>query len=384
MSAERTGPLSGVRVIELAGIGPGPYAGMLLADLGAEVIRVERPGGNPLFDLPHRFLNRGRRSVALNLKADGAAEVILRLVKDADVLIEGFRPGVTERLGIGPDECLAVNPRLVYGRMTGWGQDGPLAQVAGHDITYLALSGALRAIGPAGAPPVPPINLLGDFGAGGMLLAFGVASALFEAQRSGRGQVVDAAILDGTVSLLGMLLGSRANGMWSDERATNLLDGGAPFYQTYECADGEYVAVGAIEEQFYREFAARISGGAKTPMPSRAPEDWPALREWLVARFKTKTRDEWAEVFGDSDACVAPVLSVAEAAKHPHLQARRTYLSVEGEPAPAPVPRFARTPGTAGESQPDSGADTEAVLTEAGYTAEEIKGLVEAGVVATG
>ncbi|MGH3736351.1 MAG: CaiB/BaiF CoA transferase family protein [Micromonosporaceae bacterium] len=378
-----TGPLSGVRVVELAGIGPGPYAGMLLADLGAEVIRAERPGGNLLFDLPHKVLNRGRRSLALNLKADGAAEVVLRLVKDADVLIEGFRPGVTERLGIGPDECLAVNPRLVYGRMTGWGQDGPLAQVAGHDITYIALSGALRAIGPAGAPPVPPLNLLGDFGAGGMLLAFGVAAALVEAQRSGQGQVVDAAIVDGTVSMLGMLLGSRSNGMWSDERASNLLDGGAAYYATYECADGEYVAVGALEDQFYQEFLRRITDGAADEPPSRAPEDAPALREWLAARFRQKTRDEWVAVFGDSDACVAPVLSVAEAAAHPHLKARGTYLGEGDDLAPAPAPRFSRTPGKAGEAQPEAGADTEAVLTEAGFTAEQIKELVAAGVVAT-
>ncbi|MQA26160.1 MAG: CoA transferase, partial [Micromonosporaceae bacterium] len=311
------GPLRGVRVVELAGIGPGPYAGMLLADLGAEVIRVDRPGGQPMFDLPHLFLNRGRRSVALNLKAPGAADVVLRLVAGADALIEGFRPGVAERLGIGPEQCMAANPRLVYGRMTGWGQDGPLARTAGHDITYIALSGALRAIGPAGAPPVPPMNLLGDFGAGGMLLAFGVVAALLEAQRSGEGQVVDAAIVDGTVSLLGMLLGSRAAGVWSDERASNLLDGGAPFYDTYECADGEYVAVGALEEQFYSEFIARLSDGASSPAPSRSPDEWPALREWIAARFRTRSRNEWAEVFGDSDACVAPVLSVAEAAEHP-------------------------------------------------------------------
>jgi alpha-methylacyl-CoA racemase len=384
MSPERTGPLSGVRVIELAGIGPGPYAGMLLSDLGAEVIRIARPGGNPLFDLPHLVLNRGRRSVALNLKAEGAAEVVLRLVTDADVLIEGFRPGVTERLGIGPDECLAVNPRLVYGRMTGWGQDGPWAQVAGHDITYLAVSGALRAIGPAGAPPVPPLNLLGDFGAGGMQLAFGVVAALFEAQRSGQGQVVDAAILDGTVSLLAMLLGSRAAGVWWDERAANLLDGGAPFYATYECADGEYVAVGALEEQFYQEFIARLGEGAESPPPSRAPQDWPALREWIAARFATRTRDEWAEVFGDSDACVAPVLSVAEAAEHPQVKARGSYLGSGRQLAPAVVPRFGRTPGKAGAPRPEAGADTEAVLAEAGYTTEEIKSLVDAGVVATG
>ncbi|MGH3747131.1 MAG: CaiB/BaiF CoA transferase family protein, partial [Micromonosporaceae bacterium] len=244
VKAEKPGPLRGLRVIELAGIGPGPYAGMLLADLGAEVIRVDRPGGQPMAEA-HQVLFRGRRSIAVNLKADGAADVVLRLAQGADALIEGFRPGVAERLGIGPEQCLEVNPRLVYGRMTGWGQDGPLAHAAGHDITYLALSGALRAFGPAGGPPAPPLNLLGDFGAGGMMLAFGVVAALLEAQRSGQGQVVDAAIVDGTVSLLGMLLGMRASGMWSEQRGSNLFDGGAPFYDVYECADGEHVAVGA-------------------------------------------------------------------------------------------------------------------------------------------
>ena len=377
-----SGPLRGVRVVELAGIGPGPYAGMLLADLGAEVIRVDRPGGNPWTDPAHRFLNRGRRSVAVNLKADGAAEVVLRLVERADALVEGFRPGVAERLGIGPQQCLAVNPRLVYGRMTGWGQDGPWAQVAGHDITYLAVSGALRAIGPAGQPPVPPVNLLGDFGAGGMQLAFGIVAGLFEAQRSGRGQVVDASILDGVVSLLGMLLSSRAAGFWSDERGANLLDGGAPFYGVYRCADGEYVAVGALEEPFYAEFIRRISEGAPSPPPSRTPENWPALRDWLTERFATKTRDEWAEIFADSDACVAPVLSVAEAAEHPQVKARGSYLTVDGALAPGVVPRFSETPGAAGPPASNPGADTEAVLTEHGYTSEQIQALVEAGVVA--
>ncbi|MGH3657949.1 MAG: CoA transferase, partial [Micromonosporaceae bacterium] len=261
-----------------------------------------------------------------------------------------------------------------------WGQGGPYAHVAGHDITYLALSGALRAIGPAGAPPVPPLNLLGDFGAGGMLLAFGVVAAVLQARQSGQGQVVDAAIVDGTVSLLGMLLGSRASGVWSDERSANLLDGGAPFYDTYECAGGEYVAVGALEEQFYSEFIARLSDGADEPAPSRAPDEWPALRKWIAGRFATRTRDEWAAVFGDSDACVAPVLSVAEAAEHTHLAARGTY---QADGSPAPVPRFARTPGASGEVDRAVGADTAAVLGEAGYSDADIAALREAGVVAT-
>ncbi|HEX2416619.1 MAG TPA: CaiB/BaiF CoA-transferase family protein [Micromonosporaceae bacterium] len=380
---ERTGPLSGVRVIELAGIGPGPYTGMLLADLGAEVIRVERPGGN--FSVgPHHFLSRGRRSVSVNLKTTGAADVVLRLVSRAEALIEGFRPGVAERLGVGPERCHAVNPRLVYGRMTGWGQDGPLASRAGHDITYLALSGALRSFGPSDAPPMPPLNLLGDFGGGGMMLAFGVVAGLFEAQRSGRGQVVDAAILDGTVSMMGMLLGMRALGLWSDERGGNLFDGGAPFYAVYQCADGEYVAVGALEEQFYANFVTRLRTGPEDEPPTRNdPANWPALREWIGSRFAARTRDEWAEVFSGTDACVAPVLSVVEAAKHPHVQARGSYLH-EGEVlAPAPVPRFDRTPGVAGALAPEVGADTVSVLTDVGYSGEEIAALLEAGVVAT-
>ena len=383
MTEQRTGPLSGVRVIELAGIGPGPYAGMLLADLGAEVIRVDRPSGGWGMGA-HHFLFRGRRSVSIDLKQPGAAEVVLRLVAGADALIEGFRPGVAERLGVGPDECMAVNPRLVYGRMTGWGQDGPYAHVAGHDITYLALSGALRAFGPAGGPPVPPMNLLGDFGAGGMLLAFGMTAALLETQRSGKGQVVDAAILDGVVSLLGMMLGMRANGLWSDERVSNLLDGGAPFYDVYACADGEYVAVGAIEEQFYWQFIERLAADADDEPPSRNdPADWPRLREWIAARFATRTRDEWAEVFGDSDACVAPVLSVEEAAKHPHVAARGSYLTDGDALAPAVAPRFGRTPGSAGQPAPGGGVDTEAVLAEAGYTDPEIKDLIDSRVIAT-
>ncbi|HEX6075790.1 MAG TPA: CaiB/BaiF CoA-transferase family protein [Micromonosporaceae bacterium] len=380
---ERTGPLSGVRVVELAGIGPGPYTGMLLSDLGADVIRVERPGGHFGVGL-HHFLSRGRRSVSVNLKAPGAADVVLRLAARSDALIEGFRPGVAERLGVGPERCQAVNPRLVYGRMTGWGQDGPLAHRAGHDITYLALSGALRSFGPAGEPPVPPLNLLGDFGGGGMMLAFGMVAGLFEAQRSGQGQVVDAAILDGTVSLMGMLLGMRALGLWSDERGGNLFDGGAPFYTVYECSDGEYVAVGALEEQFYAEFVARLRTGPEDDPPARdSPANWPALRQWIGSRFAVRTRDEWAEVFSDSDACVAPVLSVSEAAKHPHVQARGSYLNQGEVLAPAPVPRFGRTPGTAGAPAPEVGADTVAVLTDVGYSGEEIAALLGAGVVAT-
>jgi len=376
----KIGPLVGVKIIELAGIGPGPFAGMMLADLGADVIRVARPGFDG-FDLLHVVLNRGRRSVALDMKAEGAAEVVLKLVESADALIEGFRPGVTERLGIGPRECLARNPRLVYGRMTGWGQDGPLAHTAGHDIAYIALAGALEPIGPADGPPVPPLNLLGDFGAGGLLLAYGVAAALFEAQRSGRGQVVDAAIVDGSASLMGMVLGMRSVGVWHDERGTNLFDGSTPYYSTYECADGKYIAVGALEGQFYDAF---VEGLGVDDLPDRDdPANFPALRERIAGRLRARPRDEWAKVFDGTDACVAPVLSPVEAAQHPHLAARETYVEVDGVLQPAPSPRFDRTPGAVGGKLPESGADTRAVLTEAGYDNTAIDALVAAGVVAT-
>jgi len=377
----RSGPLAGVRVIELAGIGPGPFAGMMLADLGADVIRVERPGGNPMLDPLHRVLNRGRRSVALDLRREGAAEVVHRLVESADALIEGFRPGVAERLGVGPSDCLARNPGLVYGRMTGWGQDGPLAHTAGHDIAYIALAGALEPIGPADGPPVPPLNLLGDFGAGGLLLAYGVVCGLLEARTSGRGQVVDAAIVDGTASLLAMLLGMRSLGLWNDGRATNLLDGGAPYYATYECADGKFVAVGALEAQFYDAFVTRLG---VDDLPDRDdPANYPALRERIAAQFRTRSRDEWAKVFDGTDACVAPVLAPHEAARHAHLAARGTYVEVDGVLQPAPSPRFDRTPGQPGAPQPAAGADTRDVLAEAGYDAAGIEALVAAGVVAT-
>jgi alpha-methylacyl-CoA racemase len=378
-----SGPLRGIRVIELGGIGPGPYAGMLLADLGADIIRIERPGGDPMTALPHRVLHRGRRSVAVNLRQEGAAEVVLRLVESADVLTEGFRPGVTERLGVGPQACLARNPRLVYGRMTGWGQDGPLALTAGHDINYIALSGALQPIGPADRPPVPPLNLLGDFGAGGMLLALGVAAALVEARASGQGQVVDAAIVDGAASLMGMYCGMKANGIWSDRRSGNMLDGGAPYYDTYTCADGKYISVGALEEPFYQALIQGLGLADDAALPNRwDPANWPALRERFAAVFAGRTRDEWAAVFAATDACVAPVLAPEEAAAHPHLTARATYVEADGVLQPAPAPRFSRTPGRIGAPQPKPGEHTDEVLTEAGFTQEEIAELHSAGLVA--
>ncbi len=365
-------PLDGLRVVELAGIGPVPYAGMLLADLGADVVRVDRVGGErPL--VPHRILDRGRRSVALDLKQPRAVEVVLRLVEGSDVLVEGYRPGVAERLGLGPDECLRRNPALVYGRMTGWGQDGPLASTAGHDINYLALSGALDAIGPAGGPPVPPLNLLGDFAGGGLLLVVGVLAAL----RSGTGQVVDATILDGLAGLTSMTLALAAAGQWRPERGHNLLDGGAPFYTVYPCADGRYVAVGAIEEPFYRALLAGL-GLDPAGLPDRTdPANWPDLQAAIAARFAARGRDDWVAVFAGTDACVTPVLTLAEAPDDPHQRARGTYL--DGEPAPAP--RFSRTPGKA-RPAPVPGEHTREILAGCGLSRAEIDDLLRAGIAA--
>jgi alpha-methylacyl-CoA racemase len=377
------GPLAGVRVVELAGIGPAPFAGMLLADLGAEVIRVDRPGGRSTpVDAAHRILGRSRRSVAVNLKHPDGIAVVLRLAGHADALIEGYRPGVAERLGIGPDECLAANPRLVYGRMTGWGQDGPLARTAGHDIDYIALAGALGLVGRSAETPTVPLNLIGDFGGGGMLMAVGVLAALVSARGTGRGQVVDAAMVDGTATLLAMLLGLRNAGAWGP-RGTNLLDGGAPFYDAYRCADGNYVAVGALEDPFYAVLLDGLGLDAGS-VPDRADAAaWPALRQTLAATFASRTRDEWAARFDGTDACVAPVLDPDEAAEHPHLAHRGTYLrDAAGELQPAPAPRFSATPPAAPTPPPEPGADTTAVLTEAGYTEPELAALVETGAVA--
>ncbi|MEU5019551.1 CaiB/BaiF CoA-transferase family protein [Streptomyces angustmyceticus] len=338
------GPLAGLRVLELAAIGPAPYACMMLADLGAEVIRVDRPGQERAFAPWHRILDRGRRPVALDLKDPAGTGLLLRLVDGADVLVEGFRPGVAERLGVGPGACRARNPALVYGRMTGWGQDGPLAQAPGHDINYIGLTGALHAIGPAGGAPVPPANLLGDFGGGGMLLAAGILAALVERSRSGLGQVVDAAIVDGTASLTGMLLAMAQAGQWDADRGGNLLDGGAPFYAVYPCADGGHVAVGALEERFYRALLAGL-GLDGDRLPDRDdPANWPALRREFEERFATRTRAQWAAAFDGTEACVTPVLSLAEAAAHPHHRARGTYRPAPDGVQPAPAPRFARTP----------------------------------------
>jgi alpha-methylacyl-CoA racemase len=371
----RRGPLTGVRVIELAGIGPGPFCAMMLADAGATVLRIDRPAPDGAGASPQRpereFLNRGRQSAVLDLKHPRAVDALLRLVDVADVLLEGFRPGVTERIGVGPEACLSRNPRLVYARMTGWGQQGPLAATAGHDIGYLARTGALHAVGRAGGPPVFPANLLGDFGGGGMVMAYGICAALVERATSGRGQVVDAAIVDGVASLLAMPLMLMARGLWRDERGVNLLDGGVPWYDVYETADGQWMAVGALEPQFY---AALLSGLGLTDLgltdlgltdpPDRAdPRNWPALRALLTARFKDRTRDEWTAIFAGTDACVEPVLSLTEAAADNHLTARQTYLAADGVIQPAPSPRFSRTPGHLSDPAPAPGQHTLEALT---------------------
>jgi alpha-methylacyl-CoA racemase len=356
------GPLGGVRVVELAGIGPAPFAAMLLAELGAEVIRVERPGGGLAFGPPEtELLNRGRRTAVLDLKNPKALQTVRRLVERADILIEGYRPGVAERLGLGPEDCHEVNPRLVYGRMTGWGQDGPLAQSAGHDIAYLAVSGALHAIGRAGGPPQVPANLLGDFAGGALYLVVGVLAALHEAQRSGTGQVVDAAIVDGSAHLTTMLAGALAAGSWKTERGTNLLDTGAPFYDVYETSDGEYMAVGALEPRFYDEFVRLLGITA----PGRDdPRAWPELRKVIAEAFATRTQAQWTEIFDGTDACVAPVLPLG--ADHPHLEARGTFVEHHGIRQPAPAPRFSRTPTGLGEPPAEPGRHTRAVLTDWG------------------
>ncbi|MEV8594595.1 CaiB/BaiF CoA-transferase family protein [Streptomyces sp. NPDC052012] len=367
------GPLGGLRVLELAAIGPAPFACMLLADLGADVVRVDRPGVPRAFGAWHRVLDRGRRSVALDLKNPAAVDALLRLVDGADVLVEGYRPGVAERLGAGPSVCLARNPRLVYGRMTGWGQDGPLAQAAGHDINYLALSGALDAIGRPGGAPVVPLNLLGDFAGGGLPLALGILAALQERGRSGRGQVVDAAIVDGTAALLGMLAAMTAAGEWTPERGTNILDGGAPFYDVYACADGRHVAVGALEDRFYGALLAGL-GLPPDDLPDRADRSsWPYLRACFAERFAARTRDDWATVFQGTDACVTPVLTLREAQRHPHHRARGVHTETHGVIQPAPAPRFGRTPAPPARTPaPAVGAHTREVLAEVGLTEADV------------
>ncbi len=382
-----TGPLSGIRVLEFEALGPGPFCGMLLADMGADVLLVDRPH-DPGLGFPrerrHDAMLRGRRSVTLDLKSPAGADAARRLATRADALVEGFRPGVMERLGLGPEALFARNAKLVYGRMTGWGQDGPLADRAGHDIDYIALTGALHAIGRAGDAPVPPLNLVGDFGGGGMLLAFGIACALLDAQRTGRGQVVDAAMVDGAALLTTMFWGMRAAGQWSDARGENVLDSGAPWYDAYRTSDGAFVAVGAIEDKFYAELLQRLGLAADTLPAQHDRARWPELRARLAAAFVTRTRDEWARAFAGSDACVAPVLTFAEAPAHPHAHARGAYVNVGGVPQPAPAPRFSRTPGAVRGAPPERGAGGHAALRDWGFDDAAIAELRAAGVGCSG
>ncbi len=376
------GPLSGIRVIELAGIGPGPFAGMMLADMGAEVISVERPGGNPVATFGHSVLLRNRKSLALNLKHPQAAEVVLRLCEKSDALFEGNRPGVAERLGVGPDACFKRNPKLVYGRMTGWGQSGPMAQAAGHDINYIALAGALGAIGPRGQKPSVPLNVIGDFGGGGLMLAYGMVCAMLEARKTGKGQVVDAAMIDGASALMAMWWSLKNQKLASPERGSNMLDSGAHFYDVYETRDGKYLSIGAIEPQFYALLKQKMQLGPEFNA-QMSQKDWPALKEKLSAVVKTKTRDEWMAIFDGSDACVAPVLSLDEAPVHPHHAAREGFVRVGTETQPAPAPRFSHSAPGLPQPAPAIGRDTRALLAEAGYAAAEIEALEKSGAAAS-
>lgn len=371
------GPLQGIRIIELAGIGPGPFAGMMLADHGAEVIRVDRPGAR--IDARDPLL-RGRRVIGVDLKSAEGKALVLDLVKSADALFEGFRPGVTERLGLGPAECHSVNPKLVYGRMTGWGQFGPYANAAGHDINYIALAGALHAYGRAGEKPTPPINMVGDFGGGGMMLAFGMVSALLHAKTTGQGQVIDCAMTDGAAALMAMIWGFRANGIWKDERGVNLLDTGAHMYDTYECADGKWISIGSLEPQFYALLLEKT--GLKDDADFAAQMNsaqWPALKERLTTLFKTRTRDDWCADMEMTDVCFAPVLSMNEAPHHPHNAARGTFVEADGVMQPAPAPRYSAT--VSDSPRMTKTADTDAILAELGYDAGRVEALKAAGTV---
>ncbi len=379
------GPLAGYKVVEIAGIGPGPMCAMLLSDMGAEVLRIDRirPSGLGLA-IPPRFdlLNRGRRSIAIDLKKKEGLKIALRLVEQADVLIEGFRPGVAERLGIGPEDCFARNPKLIYGRVSGWGQEGPLAHAAGHDINYIALAGALHAIGRAGETPVPPLNLVGDFGGGALYLAFGIVCGLLEVSKSGQGQIVDAAMVDAVASLMTVFYGLQAMGIWTDRRGENILDSGAHFYDVYETADGKYVSIGAIEPKFYAELL-RLTGLDGEDLPHQMDRTkWPEMHERLRAVFKTKTRDEWCTIMEGTDVCFAPVLSIEEAPNHRHNKTRGTFVEIDGQIQPAPAPRFSRTNPEIQGPPPEPGQHTDEALADWGFAEEEIKKLRKAGVVA--
>ncbi|RLQ21613.1 CoA transferase [Seongchinamella sediminis] len=371
------GPLNGYTILELAGIGPAPMGGMILADMGAEVIRIDRAGGGPgMKDVS----SRGKKSVALNLKDPAGVETLLRMVENADVIIDPFRPGVCEKLGIGPDVCLARNPKLIFARMTGWGQDGPLAQAAGHDINYISITGALFAMGRAGEKPVPPLNLVGDMGGGGMLLVNGVLAALLETASSGKGQVIDAAMVDGAAQLMWMFHSFEAMGLWdATKRESNMLDGGAHFYDTYECADGEYISIGSIEPQFYALLKQKAGLSEEEFGDQNNASLWPQMKQRLTEVFKQKTQAQWCELMEGTDVCFAPVLKFTDAAAHPANLARNTYIEVEGVTQPAPAPRFSRTPSEVRNGGSTGGADTAQVLSDMGFAAQELEELKNAG-----
>ena len=379
------GPLAGLRIVEFAGIGPGPFCGMMLADHGAEVIRIDRASGGRGGSQPisnKDILARGRKSIALNLKSEQGIALARKLCASADGLIEGFRPGVMERLGLGPKVLLADNPKLIYGRMTGWGQTGPYAPYAGHDINYIALAGALAHFGRAGGKPTPPINMVGDFGGGGMMLAFGMVSALLNVARGGEGQVIDAAMTDGTAVLMSMIHGMANQGVWREDLGANLLDTGAHFYDVYETADGKFVSIGSIEPQFYAELRARL-GLAEDPAfdAQMNPANWPALKDKLAAIFKSKPRDEWDALLEHSDVCYAPVLTMSEAREHPHITARETFIDVADSPQPAPAPRYSGTATATPSPAPMPGDDTADILAQLGLSEGEIAGFRESGAV---
>ncbi|MCP3730310.1 CoA transferase [Sphingomonas sp. MG17] len=381
------GPLKGIKIVEIGGVGPGPFGCMLLGDMGAEIVRIDkvvddfRIDGD--MDQAFNVWSRGRKSIRLDLRTPEGVEVVTRMIRDADAVVEGFRPGVMERLGLGPDDCLAMNPRLVYGRITGWGQSGPLATAAGHDINYIALSGALDAIGPPGEPPVPPLNLVGDLGGGGMLLAYGVVCALVERMTSGKGQVIDAAMIDGIGALMALFHGLQAAGQWSDRRGDNMIDGGTPWYGVYETADGRHVTIGALEPKFYARLMELLELTGEKALPPRADRtNWPAIRERLTAVFRTRTRDQWCRLLEGTDTCFAPVLTMAEAAAHPHCVDRDMFVRLDGVVQPRPAPRFSRSGHGALKPPPRLGSDTDTILQTLGYTAAEASALRERGAVA--
>ncbi len=375
------GPLKGIRIIEMAGIGPGPFCGMVLADLGAEVIRVDRASAKGTGSRQEAS-NRGKKSIAVDLKAKEGVQIVLKLVQEADAIFEGFRPGVMERLGLGPEECMELNESLVYGRMTGWGQDGPLANAAGHDINYISLSGALAAIGRPGSPPVPPLNLIGDFGGGGMLLALGLVSALLESKQSGKGQVVDAAMTDGSALLMTMIYTMQSSGFWKDSMGSNMLDGGAHFYDTYECSDGKFISLGSIEPQFYKLLCDLAGFDNNLSSDQMSRDDWPEKKKAVKEIILTKTREEWCQIMEGTDVCFAPVLNMEEAPNHPHNKARQTFIELEGATQPAPAPRFSRTNPEVQSSPSLVGEHTDEILQSLNLGADEIEKLKTSGSVA--